>query len=90
MKILTYILSAIICIVVLFLAAYSVGEAIDVLPKILIALILIALLLTLCLTLFFKGDFGLRLLKVIPISIILTGMAYILGYFFQTFLILQV
>ena len=73
------------------LSIYSIGVvSILVIVGVFIFLTLIALLITLCTTVFFKGTFKQRFIKGLPLSFILTGTTYIIGYFFKTILILCV
>jgi hypothetical protein len=74
------------------LSSYSTGWAFveQITVGIFIFFTIIASLITLCATVFLKGNFKKRFLKGFPLSFILTGVAYILGYFYNTFLILWV
>ena len=88
MKKVINILSVVIFGIILFVTNYS-REVVAAL-YLLICLIIIALLITLCATVFFKGSFKQRFLKILPFGFLLTGIVFLFTYFLKTFLILWV
>ena len=87
-KLIINISAVVIFVIILLVTNYS--REVEVALYIFIYLIIIALLATLCATVFLKGSFKQRFLKLLPFAFLLTGTVFLFTYFLKTFLILWV